>query len=165
MIKMSKVINISMLKWARKKKLKMTQSELADFLGYKRTNTISRWETGKTEPRDKDLEKLADACERDVNIFYKYNRKEAQENLRQKIYRWIDDTHGEDLLEEHTLAALLKAGDFIGAKEDIDTDQELTNEPVEITVSVEQRLKMLKRAKDNAETSKRHDNPTSEPND
>ena len=51
-----------------RKKLGLTQQELAEKSGYSR-NSIINWETGKRAPRTVDIEKLADVLGISVNDF------------------------------------------------------------------------------------------------
>lgn len=61
MMNMEKLVQI-------RKKLGLTQQELADKSGYSR-NSIVNWETGKRAPRTVDVERLADVLGISINDF------------------------------------------------------------------------------------------------
>lgn len=60
-----------------RKEIKLSQRQLAEIVGSD-FRDISRWETGRNEPRPDMVEKLAKACSRNVSYFYSGSVEQTQ---------------------------------------------------------------------------------------
>ena len=65
------------IRYLRKKK-EMSQDTLAEYLGYKSYTTIQKWETGVSEPPIKQLRKMAELFQVDIDDMAKIDMEKAE---------------------------------------------------------------------------------------